>query len=61
MKYPWLNMKQEEVLRPYSEAPRGDMNHQVTGLCTGQDPGVNNRKYNKVEGTYLIQSTTKTR
>lgn len=32
MKDPWLNMNQEEVLRPYSEAPGVDMNHQVTEI-----------------------------
>lgn len=32
MKDPWLNMNQEEVLRPYSEASGGDMSHQVTEI-----------------------------
>lgn len=68
MKDPWLNIGQEEELWLYRESPWGDMDPQVTKIMKNLgfewneiQESVTERKYNKVMGTYLILSTTKTK
>ena len=62
----WVNMGQEEELRPYSEPPGGDIDPQVTEIMKDMgfkeheiQESLTQKKYNRVMGTYLILKTMK--
>lgn len=60
----WVNMSQEEELRPYSELPWGDLDSQVTevikNLSFKQDEIEQSVRQNGM-GLYIMLDTTKTK
>ncbi|XP_054423823.1 MAP/microtubule affinity-regulating kinase 4-like [Pteronotus mesoamericanus] len=66
MSDPWINMGQEQELRPYSEPPGGDIDPQVAAIMEGlgfKEEEIKNslskKYYDSVMGTYLILKTVK--
>ncbi|KAF6082052.1 microtubule affinity regulating kinase 2 [Phyllostomus discolor] len=68
MKDTWVNMGEDEEMRPYSEPPWGDIDPQVAKIMKGMGfkkreirESLTQKKYDRVMGTYLIlrRKTTK--
>ncbi|XP_028384788.1 serine/threonine-protein kinase MARK2-like [Phyllostomus discolor] len=68
MKDTWVNMGEDEEMRPYSEPPWGDIDPQVAKIMKGMGfkeqeirESLTQSKYDRVMGTYLIlrRKTTK--
>ena len=65
MTHPWVNMGQEEELKPYRGLPWGDINPHMIEIMKNLkfkqhkiQESVTKRQYNNIMGTYLILHTT---
>ncbi|XP_071075544.1 serine/threonine-protein kinase MARK2-like [Desmodus rotundus] len=68
MKDSWVNMGEDEEMRPYSETPWGDIDPQVAQIMRDMgfkkqeiQDSLTHNKYDRIMGTYLILKTKTTK